>query len=289
MMTINVLVWWAGLCSLAGLNVLAWVASAAALRRRGAHLPEPERSWRRLQLLLCAGYVAGCAFRSVLPVYDVPRLGLVDSALSTVLVGRSVATLAELCFAAQWAMLLRAASQGDGGAFGRVVAAALVPLIVVAETFSWYSVLTTSNLGHVVEESIWALSAALLIAGLAARWPKLAAPLRPLYAAVGAAGAVYVAFMVLIDVPMYASRWLADEAAGRAYLSIAQGLLDVAHRTTVSLRWQDWHTEVPWMSLYFSVGVWISLALVHAPAFERRVHLGPHKETGRRTGTFQTS
>jgi hypothetical protein len=37
----------------------------------------------------------------------------------------------------------------------------------------------------------------------------------------------------------------------------------------VSHRWQDWHNEVAWMSLYFSVAVWLSIALVHAPGLER--------------------
>ena len=67
------------------------------------------------------------------------------------MVGRSVATVAELCFVAQWALLLREVSQATGSAFGLSVAPD-VPLIVIAETCSWYSVLTTSNLGHVVEE-----------------------------------------------------------------------------------------------------------------------------------------
>ena len=64
---------------------------------------------------------------------------------------------------------------------------------------------------------------------------------------------------------MYVSRWLADEANGREYLSLGQGFLDVWSRRTVTFEWADWRTEVPWMTLYFSVGVWCSIALVHAP------------------------
>jgi hypothetical protein len=29
--------------------------------------------------------------------------------------------------------------------------------------------------------------------------------------------------------------------------------------------WRDWVDEMPWMSLYFTAGVWISIALVRAP------------------------
>ena len=51
-----------------------------------------------LMLLLCAAYVFGCAFRSLLPRADVQRICLFDTWLSSVVVGRSVATVAEICF-----------------------------------------------------------------------------------------------------------------------------------------------------------------------------------------------
>jgi hypothetical protein len=262
--------WWMLLCAVSALNVLAWTLSRAALSSCQAQLPAEEYRLRRWLLLLSAGYVLGCAYRSVMPVFDVPRQVLVDSWWSSVVVGRSVATCAELCFAAQWALLLRASSQATGSAFGRRSAQVIVPLIALAETFSWYSVLTTSNLGHVVEETIWGICAALLVASLLAIWPRIPARMRPLMAFWCTAGVVYVAFMFLVDVPMYWSRWLADEASGRSYLSLAQGLLDASGRWVVSHRWDDWKGEVTWMTLYFSVAVWLSIALVHTPLPPRR-------------------
>jgi hypothetical protein len=269
-MSADIFWWWFFLCSIAGFNILAWTLSAAALERRQAVLSPEDYDARRLQLLLSAGYVLGCAYRSALPVFDVPRVVLFDTWLSSVIVGRSVATFAELCFAAQWALMLREISRATGSGVGRVTAQVMVPLIAVAELCSWYSVLTTSNIGHVLEESIWAISAGLLVTSLIWIWPRCSASLRPLLAAWCAAGIAYDAFMFLIDVPMYWSRWLADEASGRQYLSVTQGLLDVSERWVVSHRWQDWQHEVAWMSLYFSVAVWLSIALVHAPALDRR-------------------
>jgi hypothetical protein len=264
-MTGEVFWWWFFLCAVAGFNILAWTLSAAALERRQAALTPEEYDLRRLQLLLSAGYVLGCAYRSALPVFDVPRLCLFDTWLSSVVVGRSVATFAELCFAAQWALMLRQISSAAGSGVGRVTSIVVVPLIAVAEIFSWYSVLTTSNIGHVIEESIWGLSAGLMVMSMLWIWPKVGTGMRPVLAAWCAAGIAYVCFMFLVDVPMYWSRWLADEAAGRGYLSVAQGLLDVSGRWTVSHRWQDWQSEVAWMSLYFSAAVWLSIWLVHAP------------------------
>ena len=59
-------------------------------------------------------------------------------------------------------------------------------------------------------------------------------------------GVADVLFMFSVDVPMYWNRW------------------------TLSHQWQDWKSEVVWMTLYFSVAVWLSPWLVHAPIVGRR-------------------
>ncbi len=66
--------WSAGLAVLAATNLLLWGRAAARLLLLSPALPDDMRRTRLLQLWLCAGYVLGCAFRSVLPVYDVPRM-----------------------------------------------------------------------------------------------------------------------------------------------------------------------------------------------------------------------
>jgi hypothetical protein len=216
-------------------------------------------------MLLSAVFVLGCAFRSVVPRADVQRFGLFDSWLSSVMVGRSVATVAEVSFVAQWALLLHEAAWAGGARRWVVVSWLLVPLILVAETCSWYSVLTTSYLGNACEESIWALCAFLATAYFACRWPRHGAANRAFLAAALAMGCAYVAFMCTVDVPMYVSRWLADEAHGRHYLTLAEGLSDARARWVVTYHWEQWRPEIPWMSLYFSVAVWCSIALAHAP------------------------
>jgi hypothetical protein len=277
MMTVSVISWWHFLCAAAALNILVLFLSGITLKYR-THIWSPEAySMRRVQLLLCAVYVFGCAFRSVFPVYDIPRISVVDSWVSSVMVGRAVATVAELCFVAQWALMLREMSRAAGSAVGTIASVALVPLIAIAETCSWYSVLTTSNIGHVAEESIWGFSVALLVVSLATILPRCTAARRPLLLACCIAGSIYVAYMFLVDVPMYWSRWITDEVSGRHYMSIAQGAHDASVRWVVSHRWQDWKHEVVWMSLYFSVAVWISVALVHAPALVTQAATGQRK------------
>jgi hypothetical protein len=249
--------WWhASLRTVAVLNATLWVLAAIAVSR--LPVANDAAAW---QLLLSAGYVAGCAFRSLLPVVDIPRLVLVDSRLSSVFIGRSVATVAELCFAAQWALLLSHVARLSGNSFAQLVSLAVLPLILLAEGFSWYAVLTTRQRAHAVENSLWGISAALVVAAMLVIGPHA---LAPYYVPTVVGGAAYVAFIFIYDVPMYWSRWLADQASGRKYLSVAGGLVEVRLRWAVSHRLEDWKNEIPWMSLYFTFGVWSSIWLVLA-------------------------
>lgn len=274
-MSIELQLWWGFLCAVSIANLLAWLWSADRLRRVDPTETAEQRRWRSWQWALSGGYVLGCGFRSLWPVFDVQRQVLVDHWLSSAAVGRSVATVAELCFAMQWALVLRTATRTAGSPAGEAVARLIVPLIVVAEACSWTAVLTTSNLGHVLEESLWGLSAALFVAGLVSIRPRVDASLRPLLRLWAGAGVAYVLYMACVDVPMYAMRWLADEAAGRGTLTLAQGWADASARRVVSHRWDDWRSEVVWMSLYFSVAVWLSIALVHLPLRFRATPPGP--------------
>ena len=262
----DTLTWWTLLCGVSVINVTLWLGTVTHLHYRADAFRGPRWSHARWHMILSAGYVMGCGYRCLFPVYDVQRIVMVDSWLSSVIVGRSVATVAELCFAAQWALLLRGVAQSCNNAPALTVSRLIVPLILVAETCSWYAVLTTSNLGHVMEESIWGLCAALLVASFTAVWPRSQRKHRPVLLAAGACGMAYALYMFKVDVPMYWARWVMDEAHGRHYLSIAKGVADASGRWVVSRHWKDWETEIVWMSLYFSVAVWLSIGLVHVAA-----------------------
>lgn len=253
--------WWRLLCAIAGLNLIAWTVSTAWLHRN-----RPDGStWphQRLQLLLSALYVLGCGYRSVLPVFDVPRVVMVDSWASSVLVGRTVATLAELSFAAQWALLLRGAALSTRHRPSLWLSHAVLPLIALAEVNSWYAVLTTRNIGHVVEESLWGTVALLNVLAMLFLWPRATARAQRWLGLAIVAGSLYAAYMFTVDVPMYWERWLAGEAAGLTYPTLAAGVADAASRWHVSHDWAHWRSEVVWMTLYFSVAVWISIGMAH--------------------------
>src|ERR1700744_4070544 len=127
-------VWWTFLTLVSVANVAVWF-----FLYRELHRPAGDNTGIELMLLLSAAYVFGCAFRSVLPRADVQRICLFDTWLSSVLVGRSVATIAELCFAAQWAIILQQLGEVTGAETTLNAALVIMPLIFIAEGFSWYA------------------------------------------------------------------------------------------------------------------------------------------------------
>ena len=257
----NPLAWWWGLLTMvSGGNIAIWI-----LLYRQLHEPPAgslgSASGIELMLLLCAAYVFGCAFRSFLPRADVQRICLFDTWLSSVVVGRSVATVAEICFAAQWAIILHQLGTMTGANTTLNAAWVIVPLILVAECFSWYAVLTTNYLGNAIENSIWAVAFFLVGIGLCRLLPEFHGEVRVILAIsiIGIAG--YLAFLMTVDVPMYLSRWRADVAEGSRRLRPLEGLRDVSTRWVVTHDLAEWKGEIAWMSLYFSAAVWASLAL----------------------------
>jgi hypothetical protein len=273
----NPLAWWWSLLTLvSGVNIAVWFLLYSRLHEQPAAglasssgidftLLRAESlgsaSGIELMLLLCAAYVFGCAFRSILPRADVQRICLFDTWLSSVVVGRSVATVAEVAFAAQWAMILHQVGTITGADTTLNVAWVIVPLILIAEGFSWYAVLTTNYLGNAIENSIWAVVFFLVGIGLCRLLPEFDGSVRVVLAVAITGIVAYLAFLMTVDVPMYLSRWRAEVGDGSKLLGPLEGLRDVSTRWVVTHDLAEWKDEIAWMSLYFSMAVWSSLAL----------------------------
>src|SRR5262249_3719384 len=211
--------------------------------------------------LLSAVYVFGCAFRSLLPRADVERICLFNTWLSSVLLGRSIATLAELCFAVQWVIILRELGRTAHSDTATHIAKLILPLVGIAVLCSWYAVISTNFLGNVLENSLWTIAFALVAAALIRLAASFHGVVRWIILVTAAGAAGYVLFMVTIDVPMYLQRWQAAAASGHPVLGLLPGLHVLGSRWIVTHDIARWRDEIPWMSLYFSVAVWASLLL----------------------------
>jgi hypothetical protein len=252
--------WWCLLTLVSGVNIAVWFLLYRRLHEQPAG-SLGSTSGIELMLLLCAAYVFGCAFRSFLPRADVQRICLFDTWLSSVVVGRTVATVAEICFAAQWAMILHQLGTMTGADTTLNAAWVIVPLILIAECFSWHAVLTTNYLGNAIENSIWAVAFFVVGVGLCRLLPEFDGPVRIVLAVAITGIVAYLAFLMTIDVPMYLSRWRTEAADGSRLLKPLEGLRDVSTRWVVTHDLAEWKDEIAWMSLYFSAAVWASLAL----------------------------
>ena len=221
--------WWGLLTLVSGANIALWFLLYHELYDRPDGALESV-SGTGLMLFLCAGYVFGCAFRSLLPRADVQRICLFDTWLSSVVVGRVVATVAELCFAAQWAIVLYWLGAKTGADTTLNIAWMVLPLILVAECFSWYAVLTTNYLGSAIENSIWAVVFLAIGIGLCRLLPDIDGPVRVVLAIAILGIAGYLTFLMTVDVPMYLARWRARTADGGRLLRPLEGLRDVSTR-----------------------------------------------------------
>src|SRR3979411_3274997 len=236
----NPLAWWGGLLTVvSGANIAGWFWLYRQLHEQPTG-SLGSTSGIELMLILCAAYVFGCAFRSFLPRADVQRICLFDTWLSSVVVGRSVATVAEICFAAQWAIILHQRGRTTGADPTLNAAWVIVPLILIAECFSWYAVLTTNYLYNAIENSLWAVAFFIMGISLCSLLPELDGPVRPVLTLTIIGIAAYLAFLMTIDVPMYLSRWRSEVADGSKPLRPLEGLRDV------STRWVGTHDLAEW-------------------------------------------
>ena len=254
----EVLTWWVGMSVLGVVNLFLLGALWRWLQNKASTALE------NLQLVLCALYVIGCASRCFVLRSDVARFAMFDSWFSTVLVGRSIATVAEVAFVAQWTLLLVVLARAADHQRIRLLGYPIVPLIVAAQCCAWYGVLTTNYIGQTIEESLWAFSACLF--GLAL-WilRKQGSVKQQRWMLFGVFGCIaYVLFMTLIDIPNYYRLWQAKEAAGASYLTLAQGLADVQNMN-ITGSYEDWRYPMVWQTLYFSLAVWASMLMVIIP------------------------
>ena len=255
--TDKTILWWRLLATIAAINIVLWVWSYAKI--------DSINSYQQAHLVLSGIYVLVCAYRSVLPRIDLERYCLVDTQLSSIFLGRSAATVAEVCFATQLALVLHELGGQAGVAGAQRLAFAVVPILTLAQIFCWYSVITLNHLGHAIEESLWASTLALVGIALATigYYSSGATATIAILGAVASAG--YVLFMVTIDIPMYLQRWRQSQTTKQTFLSVGDGIKDAWQRRVVTRDWAIWKAEVAWLTGYFSIAVWISIALAHLP------------------------
>ena len=215
-----------------------------------------------LQLGLSGIYVLVCAFRSFLPRIDLERYCLHDTPLSSIFIGRSCATVAEICFSIQCALLLFGLGELLVSPVITIVSFLVVPIIIIAQVFCWYAALTLNHFWHGMEESAWVVMIVLALGSFIVAYEMVEGIYKifMLVGIVSCLGSLYI--MLFVDIPMYFSRKQKGVKTGLQYLSVTQGMKDAFSRRVQTSDWDVWKKEVVWITCYFTLGVWLSISMV---------------------------
>ena len=245
---------------------------------------EKPSNYAHKQKWLCFVYTCACFIRAVWPRKNLDRQCFFNTFINTMVVGRTLATIGELCFISQMKHAFIALSKdlcklgrGDPSTHKLIqdIASATWWFIVVAQTCCWICVTTGYTAWSAVEESIWTICFAFFwLSALYFRFLVISKNenlhrefkmSRILLNTFLFCTTIYLIFMITIDVPMYINLVSQYEKEGRKYISFVEGLITGTSCNKVSKKFSDWWTEARWQTPYFTFAVWVSLALAAMP------------------------
>ena len=214
-----------------------------------------------------------CAYRSYFPTIYLSRSCFVESGVSGILLARLMAFVGELCWMVQVANSLKVVNRAlSRSPAVNVLANFVVVLISAAECFSTYATVTKNSLFFTLEEGSWVVAGvtcitpALFILVRAYRRvedPSRRDPMIRLYLT------IFVGFMfvydiwgVSTDVRSNWNRYIEErDEVPSPWLDFHTGLDQVTGLCNLDRSWETWSGYLLWMTGYFSLGVWSSLAL----------------------------
>ncbi|MCG6936764.1 MAG: hypothetical protein LJE83_01140 [Gammaproteobacteria bacterium] len=247
-------IWWKFLCFTAVINILIWLAAIG--------MRTDMQNFSYSQPVLSGIYVMICAFRSFYPRVDLERYCLFDTPLSSVVLGRGCATIAEICFSIQCALLIYDLGALLNSPAITFISYTIVPVIVLAQGCCWYATLTLNHFWHGMEESAWVVMV-LLAAGCFVTGFIMLDGVYQLLMSIGLLSCIGSAYIMLfLDIPMYLSRKKDGSRSGMQYLNIEEGIQDALTRRVQSSDWEVWKKEALWITPYFTFGVWLSIGMV---------------------------
>lgn len=246
--------WWKFLCFTAVINIIVWLVAI--------WMRSDMQDFSYSQPILSGIYVLVCAFRSFYPRIDLERYCLFDTPISSVVLGRTCATVAEICFSIQCALLIYDLGILLDSSAIIFISCLIVPIIILAQVSCWYAALTLKHFWHGIEELAWVVMVLLAAGCFLTGFITLDGVYKMLMSIglISCLGSAYI--MLFIDIPMYFSRKEAEEKSGTRYLTISEGIKDASGRRVQTSDWEVWKKEAVWITTYFTFGVWLSIGMV---------------------------
>lgn len=235
-----------------------------------------ERIKPQCALDVCAWiFVLVCAYRSILPRIDVPEICWFNTPLNYIIYGRAAATIAELGWAFQIAVVQYFSVKDLHMETCGMIASsmAVFAMAVVAECCSWTCLSTKNRLFCVWEESLWTLlfivpcmTSIIIRKEIVRRKGRMCAPT---YFGVGYRGyGIFLFFCFLaqaLQVVLYATRYASDQKEHVVYDDFFVGLKGLIDCKNVTNDFGQWWQDAAWMTPYFSICVWNSIWLSAYP------------------------
>ena len=262
----NGYIWWSVLTLISLYNITAIQAHWKA------YFASKLDSFQSKMLYLSTVYVIVCAIRAIWPRKHVDRICFFDAPINYPFVGRFIATIAELCFVKQCALVLQEIIiryNFQNTLWFLHGYKYYVPFVGIAEICSWIGVATKCQMWNAFEESIWTLTELhmticyILLYVNKNDLSRKSEEIRRYLLVCIVGGLMLVMFMCTVYVPMYVQRWYVDQMNGVQYLSVYDGLIDLMQCKSVAHGFEIWWEDVPWMTGYFSIGVWLSIYLIN--------------------------
>ena len=291
--------WWGALCTLSLFNVIWLVVEMRQSSKREASL-RTTNSKIYLQRLrhLAAIFVVVCAWRSVLPNIYLFRMVLWDTPLSSILVARLLATVAEVCWMTQLSLVLArvnddiAAVDGqatNGHLFVFAVSRFILVAIPCAEVFSCIGTVTTNSLWFMLEEGSWVVTmtavlpcAAFLVYRIHNQrcwlWNS---SIRIFSTTLLVLTLGYVPWGWSSDVTANFNRWQSElQSNTTTFFNFSAGVVDALETRHLERGLDHWRPYLLWLSAYMSAGVWTSILMVKAPMDEEAESFGKGMSNG---------
>ena len=233
-----------------------------------------------------------CAIRTISPTKYTEKTCFLKTKIFTPFIIRTLATIAELAYIILcvyvFIHIIKLIQQYSNKKLGHIkpYVYAVIPIIVLAEIFSWSGSITEYQPWNISEEVMW-LVATLIFIGLSLyilsiikniKSPKIKSVYNFFTITIPIA-TVFAGFLAIVDIPMYVNRWKEDKKLDVKPIkieTIKDFVLDFKekHRLDYDKKFNDlqqcrkvdqsfdeWKQEIPWLTGYFTIGVWSSFAL----------------------------
>lgn len=242
-------IWWLSLTLISVLNIII--------------LSSQYKNTKNLSIFVMAFiYIIVNAIRAIWPRIDIERICFFDANISTPLVGRFLATIAELCYIGLFIITLKLfiSTSKDFDKYSIILNLIFI-VILIAEILSWCGCLTKKQLFNAFEESLWGFSAVvILIISLLTYKEINNKKIKNYLLTISLCLLIYITFMVLVDIPMYIKRDKIEIIDKNT--SLDEQIKDMSKCNTISKDYNTWKEDIPWLSGYFSLGSWSAIILL---------------------------